>query len=274
MMPEKILQSDLLDILFENRNKYYGAYSLRRNYINHLLKAIAITTALSILFFLLLQIRTEKNKGQIFALIPDDPHVTTVIFEPDKPEHVPVEKPISTPLANTIDFDHVQIVPDNVQQNIVDNDVLEHASISNETIDGDPEAPIDIAQPNAGTGNKAVVVENAAPEIEVAPSVLNIAEVMPAYPGGVAALKRFMERYLIKPDNLQAGETVIIKAKFVIGKTGKIEQVELLTDGPSELKESVLKTIAKMPEWKPGLQNGHPVAVYFVLPITFTATEY
>lgn len=274
MMPEKILQSDLLDILFENRNKYYGAYSLRKNYGNHLLKAISTTTVFSLLFFLLLQIRSEKNIKQLLPFIPDDPHITTVIIEPDKPAQIPIAKPISTPQSNAIDYDKVQIVPDNMQQHIADVDALEHANISNETVEGNIDAPIDIIQPFSDKGNKGMVIENTIPEKILEPSILNIAEVMPAYPGGAAALKRFMERYLVKPDNLQSGETVVIKAKFVVSKTGEIEQIELLNDGPSELKQSVLKTIAKMPDWKPGIQNGHPVAVYFVLPITFIATEY
>ncbi len=274
MIPEKILQSDLLDILFENRNKYYGAYFLRRNYSNYLLKAIATTTALSILFFLLLQMRSEKRTEQILTFFPDDHHVTDVFIEPDQPVSKPAVKQMIIPTSNSIDYDNVKIVQDSVVQNIADVDALEHANISNETIEGDPSIPTDIVQPFSSDGNNEMGVKNTITEKAVEPSVLNIAEIMPAYPGGIAALKRFMERYLVKPDNLQSGETVVIKAKFVVSKTGEIEQIALLNDGPSDLKQSVLKTIAKMPNWSPGIQNGHPVAVYFVLPITFMATEY
>lgn len=274
MIPEKILQTDLLDILFENKNKSYGAYLLRRHYAVHLTKALFITAVASISFFLFLQLKPVKQSvSSLFIIPPDGLKITQVEVENDLPRSKQVKPPVTMPKANTVDYQQVVIVPDDaVPQNMVDVNTLNDANISNANITGDADVPADIVEPitGGGSGNIEPVVKSVEP---TEPAVLNFAEIMPAYPGGVQALKRFMERNLVKPDNLEPGESVVIRAKFIVGVTGAIEQVELLNDGPAELKKTVLQTIAKMPSWSPGMQNGHPVAVYFVLPITFMASD-
>lgn len=274
MVPDKILQSDLLDILFENKNKSYGAYFLRRHYPVNLIKAVFITVVLSVSFFLFLQLKpVAQYSTEPILFTPDDHTIIDVFVKPESPEPFMARQQVVMPKASSIDYQHIVIVPDDALQNVVDVNALQNANIGNVTSDGMPDAPIDIAEPFSGNGPGDVEPVTVKPIEPVEPSVLNFAEIMPAYPGGVQALKRFMERNLIKPDNLEPGEKVVIKAKFIVGVTGVIEKVELLTEGPEELKKSVLQSIAKMPAWSPGMQNGHPVAVYFVLPITFIASD-
>lgn len=274
MIPDKILQSDLLDILFENKNKSYGAYFLRRHYHFHLMKALFITAAISVSFFLFLQFKPVNQISKApLLVIPDGNTVIDVIVERERTEPETARPQPAIPQARSIDYQQVLIVPDHIQQNVVDVNVLQNANISNVTTDGVPDAPVDVVEPISGNGYENAEAVVAKPVEPAEPAVLNFAEIMPAYPGGVQALKRFMERNLIKPDNLEPGDKVVIKAKFIVGVTGIIEQVELLNEGPQELKRSILQTIAKMPAWTPGMQNGHPVSVYFVLPITFIATD-
>ena len=65
MLPEKIMQSDFIDLLFENRNKSYGAYALRRSYNKTLLYATSFTFFIAAVFSVL-QFIQSKN-GFIYA---------------------------------------------------------------------------------------------------------------------------------------------------------------------------------------------------------------
>ena len=96
---------------------------------------------------------------------------------------------------------------------------------------------------------------------------------MPEYPGGIEALKKFMLKNLRQPDDLQPGEKILVMASFVVNKNGQIEQVKIINGGRTDLNKEVQRVINKMPFWKPGLQNGNTVAVYFNLPVTFISTE-
>jgi protein TonB len=63
-------------------------------------------------------------------------------------------------------------------------------------------------------------------------------------------------------------------ASFVVAKNGVIQNIKIVNSGRADLDKEVLRVINKMPLWKPGMQNGKAVSVYFNLPVTFqTAME-
>jgi protein TonB len=82
-----------------------------------------------------------------------------------------------------------------------------------------------------------------------------------------------MQRNLVQPDDLEAGEKVVVMVRFVVEKDGTIAAATLLNSGRKDLDENVLRTVQKMPKWVPGMQHGNRVAVYFKLPVTFLAQE-
>jgi len=94
---------------------------------------------------------------------------------------------------------------------------------------------------------------------------------MPEYPGGMEAFKKFMLRHLRQPD-LNAGEKVVVKIQFVVKADGVINRLKVVQSG-GVLDDEVLRVARKMPKWKPGVQNGQFVAVYFTLPVTFLGPE-
>ena len=96
---------------------------------------------------------------------------------------------------------------------------------------------------------------------------------MPAFPGGVNALVKFILKNIHQPDDLQAGESIKVIASFVVSKTGGIENIKIISSGRPDLDKEVTRIINKMPLWKPGLQNGKPVSVYFNLPVTFKSAD-
>ena len=133
-------------------------------------------------------------------------------------------------------------------------------------------ADVNIIQPPADDNSASRIVSTPV-EARIDDKPLTWAQVMPEYPGGIEALKKFMLRNLKQPDNLQPGEKIVVKATFIVNKQGEIEQVKIIGSGRDDLDEEVKRVINKMPLWRAGMQNGNAVAVYFNLPVTFMSEE-
>jgi protein TonB len=94
---------------------------------------------------------------------------------------------------------------------------------------------------------------------------------MPEFPGGTAALLRFLGRNLQVPEETEEGR-IKVPVKFVVDREGQLTDVEFLTPTADPFKKEILRVIHKMPRWKPGRQNGRAVPVYFTIPIIFEMT--
>jgi len=101
--------------------------------------------------------------------------------------------------------------------------------------------------------------------------IYNIVEQMPEYPGGDKALMNFLSRKIKYPviakENGIQGRVVI---RFVVTRTGKLEKPEILRSLDPSCDEEALRVVRSFPRWKPGIQKGRKVNVYFILPIKFS----
>jgi len=273
MSPETILQSDALDILFENRNKSYGAYTLRKEYNKRLAKSIMSVVLLTLLLILLQYFYRGGEKKNFTAIEPGlslklvDVQLLKDIPKPQFEKAVPKLKAA----AQVKVTGNIQIVTTPVTDSIPTAKDLESKNAGPENIKGDENAG-ESGPASAGNGNdkKAEMVQPA-PVEEKGPA--EFAEKMPQYPGGMQAFQKFMQRNLKQPDDLEAGEKIVILVRFIVEKDGSIAGAMILNSGRSDLDEDVLKVVYKMPKWIPGVQNGRNVAVYFKLPVTFEPAE-
>jgi protein TonB len=96
-------------------------------------------------------------------------------------------------------------------------------------------------------------------------------DVLPAYPGGIEALREFLLKHLETPDELQRGETVSVRVKFVVDYTGKLTRFETLQN--DVYNKEVLRVLKKMPDWVPGKTKGENVSVYYVMPVRFETSD-
>lgn len=80
-----------------------------------------------------------------------------------------------------------------------------------------------------------------------------------------------MKNLRMPENNLEAGSGVKVTASFVVGSDGKVRDIEILQASDPAFDQEVKRVILKMPDWKPGIQHNHPVAVYFTLPVNFVA---
>lgn len=99
---------------------------------------------------------------------------------------------------------------------------------------------------------------------------LDIAEVMPSFPGGDSALMKWLSQNIKYPaiaeENGVQGRVMV---KFVVDKDGIIRNPAVMRSVDPSLDKEALRVIRAMPRWIPAKINGQPVAVYFTLPVTF-----
>jgi protein TonB len=266
MTNKEIMQASLLDIVFDNRNKAYGAYALRRYYPNRLL--IALGSALSIvLLFWLFSPFVFKKVETTHNPIGDDKMVTVSIIPPDfiEPPPPPVQQLVQTAQS---DHQEILIVPDpEVTESLPTTDDLDNSNISNINVSGLPPTDIvTINNPVSNTGNVQQEIIRTEPEILISPTD-------PEYPGGRDALVRFLQLNLIVPDELEIGNQKTVQVKFKINEEGKMSDIEIRKSAGESFDKEVIRVCKKMKRWKPATQNGRNVTTTFLLPVTFVATE-
>jgi periplasmic protein TonB len=265
-------QGDVLDILFANRNKTYGAYLLRRTYPGRLKKSVGIMVGVVVVFSVCVE---WKNSGQQREQV-DKPlmpefrgHTVKLSQPPEQPllhpqvnlAEVRAVPRQSNPADLRLTFTPPVLVDDPAVEKLLpspgrpDNGPVGSSTSTGEST-GTGSGPYATGAFGAGTGSE----EN---------THIDPVEVMPSFPGGEAALKRFFMRYLQTPDELGAGEQVKVLVHFVVDKDGSISAFAVDQSGGLVFDEEVIRVVKKMPKWNPGIQNGRPVAVYFRLPVTF-----
>lgn len=267
MKTELILKSDVLDILFENRNKAYGAYDLRKFYDNRLMKSLGVMLGVVVLLSAFTFMPDKKKQ-----LEKQDELITTTIFtQPEKKVEPEVKKEIPAaaqkPVSQKIFVKNILITADPVVPPI--DVITDDDRIGNKTIDVPGGGPGSVQQP-AGDGNGGgPVVEPVKPEPVDNLTPTETAEEMPSFPGGMEALKRFLQKNLTNPRDLEDGEMVSVKIRFVVGYDGKLKGFTTVQDGGEEFNKEVVRVLKKMPEWVPGKTRGQNVSVYYVIPVKF-----
>ena len=128
MTNKEILQADLLDILFEHRNKLYGAYALRKTYTRRLGLALGVALSL-ILLFLMVSFIKKNNNEDINRQHDDVVKLTQLVIPEDEPEEPEPIKEKSKPQGEP-DYQKPVVVPDiEADPNIVENEDLESTYI-------------------------------------------------------------------------------------------------------------------------------------------------
>ncbi len=261
----QILSADVLDIIFDERNKEYGAYDLRKNYQRRLMKAMAsmllVVVLLLVAYMLVAAIKPKDNK----LLVGPDLVLTNV--EPPLPPAEPLPPPPPPPpvpsvkmLALTAPLIVKEVAPEEMPPTVDD---LETAKIGLVNSAGTDElgivAPVETA--------KAVV---AVPEKkDDAEIIFTKVEIESTYPGGATAWGRFLNKSLPYPqDAVDNGIQGTVTIQFIVDKEGNVSEVTA-TSGPEELRNAAVTAIRKSGKWEPAIQNGKKVKSYKNQPVTF-----
>jgi periplasmic protein TonB len=270
MEPLAILRADPLDLLFENRNKSYGAYPLRKYYPQRLLISMGVTMSLVVAASFTF-LYNNQNAGIISKPLVPDTVIEGILTEPPPKPIIPTTRQAALKPPATVPLSAPVIVADQqIPKPMPTVQDLENHAIGLTNSDGKPDSgdqPPNGNSLNAGTSKTDEPVENTT-------EVLKWAEVMPEFPGGLEALKRFLMKNLRMPENnLEEGTQVQVIARFVVGSDGRVRDIEITRAADAEFNQEVKRVISKMPDWKPGSQNHRNVAVYFSLPVNFVRAD-
>ena len=280
MEPNKILQADFLDILFEGRNKEYGAYELRKTYNKRITRALLTMIGIFILFFLtsLLANDNDKNKNKIVVQdvqLEDIKKQEEKKPEPPPPPPPPKQEPPKVEIAK---FTPPQIVKDEQvkpEDEIKEVEKLEDAKIGVINQEGIKDEGL-VAPPveDKGTG----VVEAPKKVEEDYDKVFTKVEKEAKFPGGLDGWRRYLERNLnanVAADDGAAVGNYTVKVQFIVDKTGNISNVQAIEKPkacPSCGPEAE-KVIKRGPKWEAAIQNGRPVIYQAVQNVTFQVAE-
>ncbi len=269
----KILSADILDIVFEGRNKQYGAYELRKTYNSRIKKALSITGGLILLIFV----------GSIFANFlgknkSDQIEVLDTQMAEIKKNDVPLPPPPPPPKAppppeiNQIKFTPPKIVKDEeVKADEKIEEIKEDQVISTKTVESENKVAI-VQAPVEDKGSQVVEAPKSNDEDKIFTKVENEA----AFPGGEAAWRRYLEKNLnasTPVDNGAPEGTYQVIVRFIVSKDGSISDVQAESKHGYGMEDEAVKIIKKGPKWTPALQNGRNVNAYRRQPITFVVQE-
>ena len=267
------------DIVFEGKNKEFGAYQLRKASNGRHNKAmVAVVIVIAVLFILAIVVNTviakfearpdDTNEQQMTAMVTEtveeeEPEEEQQKYEEEKPEALPEE------ILNTVKSSEIKIVDDkDVTEDIKSQDDLKQddRAIGQSNFD---EGTDDI---NVVREHKdEVIVEEKKPEPPKDENkVFTAVEQMPAFPGGEAALMKWISDHIRYPsiaqeNNIQGRVTV----QFVVTKNGSIGEVKVVRSKDPDLDKEAVRVVKSLPKFQPGKMNGQPVNVWYTLPINF-----
>lgn len=271
----KILNSNILDIIFDGRNKTYGAYELRTQYNKRLTKALIITASVAFLIMLasFLSSKFEGSNKKADIVVKDlelvDVQQPEEKVEPPPP---PPPKPPDPPKIEMAKFTPPKVVKDEEvkpEEEMKEVEKLEDTKIGVTNQEGQKDLGI-VAPP---VEDKGGVV--AAPKVEDEDKVFQKVEIEAQFPGGEGAWTKYISREINRYiDELQeAGKAGTCLVQFIVDKEGNISEVEALTMKGTKLAEICVNAIKKGPKWTPAEQNGRKVKAYRKQPVTFQIQE-
>ena len=270
----KILSADILDILFEGKNKQYGAYDLRKTYNKRLTKALLLTAAFALLIFLTTVFASvfQKKAGESLDVL--DTQMAEIKKDVPPPPVVPPPpppKPPPPPEINQVKFTPPKVVKDEEVVEQVET-IKEDQVISTKTVESDNKEQIVQAPVEDKGSTVAVVPQKEDDEGKIFTKV----EVEAGFPGGDAAWRNYLQKNLnteVPADNGAGEGTYTVVVKFVVSKDGSLSQIECETDPGFGVCQEAIRVIKRTKNWTPAIQNGRNVNAYRRQPITFLVQE-
>jgi protein TonB len=268
MEVNKILSADFLDILFDQRNKEYGAYELRKNYQKRLTTALLMTAGAALLIFLMVIVgRSVGDSDKSKVKVQD---VTLEEIKQDQPEKIeppppppPKQEP---PKIEITKFTPPKIVEDekfDEKQEVKEvEEITNVGKIDQEGIK-DPEI---VNPPKVEEETKVVEAPKEDPN-----QVFTKVEVEAQFPGGEGKWNQYVQREVEKniDDLVDDGQAGTCEVQFIVDKEGNVSNVEALSMKGSKLAEVAVNAIKRGPKWIPAIQNGRQVKAWRRQKITF-----
>ena len=267
----KILTADFLDLIFEGRNKEYGAYELRKTYNHRIKRGLVAMFVVTLGLSLSAIISNSSNEKQV-EVVAVDISLENVqedkIPPPPPPPPPPKQEP---PKVEVTKFTPPKIVEDEEvkeEDEIKEVEKLEDTKIGTFNQEGIKDdglvAPVE----------STAIVE--APKDDDENKIFTVVQIPAEFPGGLKGWIRYLERTLNRDLPVENGAptgkySVVIS--FIVAKDGTISDVKAENDPGYGTKEEAVRVIRRGPKWKPAVQNGRNVIYRHRQAIVFMVSE-
>ena len=271
-----LISNEWSDLLFENRNKEYGAYVLRHQTGNRNLASILAILVFVAAIVSLLVIKNEYDRYVAkHTVVVYDQGMVTSNLKNEAPE-VKRTEPIRR--------ENIEEVVENVKKSIKftapvikkDDEVDPKDEIR--TQDEIMKSKVSISVFDVLNGSEdgevlkakqMLVTEPVKPRVEEN-KVFEYVEQMPSFPGGMAALMQYLSKNIKYPP---VAEEMNIQGRvictFVVERDGSVSDIRIAKSVDPSLDKEAVRVVSAMPRWIPGRQNGQMVRVKYTLPVTF-----
>ncbi len=271
--------SEWIDLIFEGKNKDFGAYELRKASAKRhnramlvILIVLLVVAVLGLLANTVLKQADARPEDQIEQAMIDysaeeeqeeeEPEEENQRVEEQQPEALPEE------ILNTVKATELQITKDEeVVEEIKSQDDLKETDTAVGTTDFDKGTDdLNVVREH----KEEVIVEEKKPEPVDDNQVFTVVEQKPQFPGGDAALLKYLSEHIRYPamaaENGIQGRVVV---QFVVTKTGNVGEVKVLRSKDPDLDKEAVRVVKSLPKFVPGKMNGHSVNVWYTVPVTF-----
>lgn len=239
---------ELTDIVFENRNKEYGAYKLRKNYARTIILSFIIT-------ILAIGIFVGYSLAYKFYTLKPMSMPKGVLFEPTylseeqiSPPDLPELKPEENKEPSLDKLNETPVITDSVPKT-----VKKEEQPRKDKAESEDSTSAGGARPGVANGDIMLGVQR-----------------MPEFPGGEKALASFLQkniRYNVMMRNNKTRGQVILS--FIVRRNGRVEDIKIVKSLVADIDIECIRVVSLMPLWMPALSGGRPVDCNFKLPITF-----
>src|SRR5574344_2253775 len=268
-----LVSGEWVDLVFQNKNKEYGAYKLRKGTSNRNIKSIIIMFILAVLLFGAMAVKNivDANARKIAATQLTE---LTKLNQPKKKAEVKqkaIEKQpekVVERVKSSVKFTAPVIKKDNEVKPEDELKTQDQLNNNNKAIGG-----FDV-KGNDDAGGEVLkakeVIAQPEPPKEEENKVFDVVEQMPAFPGGPSALMSYLSKNIKYPvvaeENGVQGRVIVT---FVVERDGSITDVRVAKSVDPSLDKEAQRVVRSMPNWIPGKQNGSAVRVKYTVPVTF-----
>lgn len=269
-----LISSDWVDLVFEGRNKAYGAYRLRKSTTKRNILAMVAVVLLLIVAFIILTVKNFVDEQRAKVAMTQVAELTNY-KQPEKKAEVKQKKVEVEPervverVKSSIKFTAPVIKKDEEvkpDEELKTQDELMSTKTAIGTFDvkGNDDANGEVLKA------KEVIAEPEPPKHEEENKVFDIVEQQPLFPGGPAALMKYLSDHTKYPVVAQEnGVQGRVTVQFVVEKDGSISDVHVLRGVDPSLDKEAVRVVKSMPRWTPGKQNGINVRVNYRVPVLF-----
>ncbi len=269
-----LISSDWVDLVFEGRNKAYGAYRLRKSTTKRNILAMVAVVILLVVAFIILTVKNFVDEQRAKVAMTQVAELTNY-KQPEKKAEVKQKKVEVEPervverVKSSIKFTAPVIKKDDEvkpDEELKTQDELMSTKTAIGTFDvkGNDDANGEVLKA------KEVIAEPEPPKHEEENKVFDIVEQQPLFPGGPAALMKYLSENTKYPVVAQEnGVQGRVTVQFVVEKDGSISDVHVLRGVDPSLDKEAVRVVKSMPRWTPGKQNGITVRVNYRVPVLF-----